>query len=227
MAQRTAQQIPRHSVPHNNNGAGYTGFSMKGSQFSHVMVILNAYINAFYNNRPLVCFDGGHMKSGGGVLYIAITLNPNKEILLLAWVIAENESTNTWRQFLRRFYEHVTPIEWAKALGPPDGSPAQLTVITDRQKGLGTAVTEVKPDYMDVWHYYCTQHLAENVRQNFDQKAEKLFRKACQVRTQAEFNKILADIKLHNPLAYDYITVIPPEKYAYYAAPLRDFPHFS
>ena len=107
-----------------DNGAGYTGFSMKGSQFSHAMVILNACINAFYNNRPLVCFDGGHMKSGGGVLYVATTLDPNEEILLLAWAIAENESTNTWRQFLRRFYEHVTPIEWAKALGPPDGLPA-------------------------------------------------------------------------------------------------------
>jgi len=75
-----------------------------------------------------------------------------------------NESTETWQFFLKSFYENVCPLEWKEACQVPEDKPINLTVITDRQKGLSTTVTDFKPDYIEIWHYHCTQHLAENVR---------------------------------------------------------------
>ena len=73
-----------------HDGAGFIGFSRKDDNtFKGAMVIPYACINAFPHCRRLVCFDGGHMKSGGGVLYVATTLDPNEEILPLVWAIGE------------------------------------------------------------------------------------------------------------------------------------------
>jgi len=53
----------------------------------------HASIQAWQVARPFICFDGGHMnESIGGILLTASTLDPDEEILVLAFVIVPAES---------------------------------------------------------------------------------------------------------------------------------------
>src|SRR5204862_348730 len=55
-----------------------------------------------------------------------------------------------------------------------------------------------------------------NVKEKFGAAIEKRFRRACKVSTKQEFNKILQDIRRIKQSAFDYISAIPAENYAFY-----------
>lgn len=168
--------------------------------------------------RPFVCFDGGHIYDYfGGVILVATTLDPDEQILILAWAVVPSESEYWWETFLTNFFR-VYSYECEDR--------SHLSVISDRAKGIVPALAKTTPRYLELWHYYCTQHLAENVSKHYGKEIEKLFRAACQVPTTRQFQDYLHQIEAINTDARRYIDGIPPEKYAYSAAPLTDFPRF-
>ena len=51
--------------------------------------------------RPLICLDGCHLKTKyGGIMLIAVGIDPNDCIYPIALVIIEVESLATWKWFL-------------------------------------------------------------------------------------------------------------------------------
>src|SRR5579871_4917125 len=107
-----------------------------------------------------------------------------------------------------------------------EGGPWPLSIISDRQKGLLPAIEELSIVDWTIKHYYCTQHLASNVKEKFGTAIEKLFRRACQVSTRQEFNKILQDIRQIKQSAFDYISAIPAENYALHTQ-TSEYPRFG
>ena len=103
----------------------------------------HASIQACQVARPFICFDGGHMnESIGGILLTALMLDPDEEILVLAFAIVPAESKEWWKYFFKFFFRCFY-IE------------GNCTVISDRAKGLKAALEEATPESASIWHYFC------------------------------------------------------------------------
>jgi len=174
----------------------------------------HASIQAWEATRPLVCFDGGHMNgNAGGILLTASTLDPDEEILILAFAIVPAESKQWWKYFFKCFF-HCFYTE------------GNLTVISDRAKGLKPALEEETPESASIWHYFCVQHLRDNVVTLHGKEMGNLFFVASEQKTTAGFDDVLNKIEAKNPACAEYIRRIPRDQYAYCAAPLKEYPRF-
>jgi hypothetical protein len=215
----TASDFAPHMLQDTDDGAYVRVFIDDDSHFNGYFIAPHACIRAQKGDlRPLVCLDGGHIYDYfGGIILVATTLDPDEQILILAWAVVPSESEYWWEVFLTNFFK-LYPYQY--------GDRSYLSVISDRAKGIVPALEKATPQYLELWHYHCTQHLAENVSKHFGKAIEKLFRAACQVPTTHQFQDYLHQIEAINPSAREYIDAIPPEKYAYSAAPLQDFPRF-
>ncbi len=38
-----------------------------------------------------------------------------------------------------------------------------LLIISDHQKGLQPAINDTTPEDLDIWYYFCTEYLRQNV----------------------------------------------------------------
>jgi hypothetical protein len=190
-------------------------------QWCHVAP--RACIHAFWHSRRFICVDGAHMKSDKNlVLLILTTLDANEEILPLMWGFARSESKESWLDFLHGFREYF--LDNLDTTEKERADFEHLTIISDRAKGLVLAIAEVLPK---AFHYHCTQHLAENVGNEFGKKIERTFRAACLAETRAKFKDFLDQIESLSAPARRYLDQIDTKHYATSYAPLVDFPRFG
>ena len=117
--------------------------------------------------RPIVSIDAAHLKSvWKGTLYIATVKSAMDEIFPFAFAItADNENTAGWKFFLENLKESC-PILCAIHPRIRCNYFSYFTFISDRDKGLIDAVSEIFPKNH---HVHCTVHIARNVLQNLDQ----------------------------------------------------------
>ena len=194
--------------------------------FDYCTVFPHATREKFWVHAPiLISVDGGRMHDNDSSLFVAMSLDGESQIIPLAFGIFPQENKENWKTFLTFILtaglsncQMVAPhsdclIEGGRFLS--DG-PHPLSIISDRQKGLLPAIEELNIADFTIKHYYCTQHLASNVKEKFGAAIEKRFRRACKVSTKQEFNKILQDIRRIKQSAFNYISVIPAENYAFY-----------
>ncbi|KAM0875264.1 hypothetical protein ACQ4PT_036948 [Festuca glaucescens] len=110
--------------------------------------------------RPIIFLDGCHLKTKfGGILLTAIGMDPNDCIFPVAFAIVEVENTSSWKWFLTALKQD---------LGIDNTAP--WTIMSDKQKGLIKAVTELFPDS---GHRFCVRHLWQNFNKNFKGEALK------------------------------------------------------
>jgi hypothetical protein len=191
--------------------------------FEWCHVAPRACIHAFWHSRRFICVDGAHMKSDNNLVLLIITmLDSNEEILPLMWGFARNESKESWLDFLHGFREYF--LDNLEMTEQERTNFEYLTIVSDRAKGLIPAISEVFPK---AFHYYCTQHLAENVGNEYGKKVERVFRTACLVDTKAKFKACLDQIESLSAPARHYLDHIDREHYATSYAPLVDFPRFG
>ncbi|KAL3515876.1 hypothetical protein ACH5RR_022778 [Cinchona calisaya] len=101
--------------------------------------------------RPVVGVDGCHLRGPyPGILLTAVGIDPNDCIYPIAYVVVEIENKNSWRWFI----EHLK-----YDLGIYDQQ--SWTFISDRQKGLGSAIHEILPR---IEHRHCVRHLHNNFK---------------------------------------------------------------
>jgi hypothetical protein len=84
-------------------------------------------------------------------------------------------------------------------------------IISDREIEL---LSDVQNVFSSLTHFYCIQHLAENVKSNYDAEAEKIFRSLSKESLENRFRKKLDILRQTNAAAADYIEAIEPERYA-------------
>lgn len=191
--------------------------------FEWCHVAPRACIHAFWHSRRFICVDGAHMKLDNNLVLLAVTtLDSNEEILPLMWGFARSESKESWLDFLRGFREYF--LDSLDTTEKERNDFEYLTIVSDRAKGLVPAVSEAFPK---AFHYHCTQHLAENVGNEFGRKVEKVFRAACLVNTKAKFKACLDQVESLSAPARRYLEQIDREHYATSYAPLVDFPRFG
>lgn len=103
----------------------------------------------------------------------------------------------------------------------------RFAIISDRGKGLDPAIAKFFPEPY-AFHYYCTQHLAENVKERFSTEIESLFRQLMQVPTISEHASIISKIFEISAAAVTYIDGIGDRShYCKAYAPLFDYPRYG
>nr|KAJ0201772.1 hypothetical protein LSAT_V11C600322670 [Lactuca sativa] len=104
--------------------------------------------------RDLLGFDGAFMKGPFlGQVLSAVGLDSNNGIYPLAYGIVESENTESWKWFLDNIGDDLDL-----------GRNSNLTFISDRQKGLHTAVEQLFPN---AEHRYCIRHIHDNMRKRW------------------------------------------------------------
>ena len=74
--------------------------------------------------RPFIGVDGCYLKGPNlGMLLVAVSMDGNHNIYLVAWAVVETENTETWCWFMDLLIEDIQK---------PEG--AVLTIMSDRQK---------------------------------------------------------------------------------------------
>jgi hypothetical protein len=100
----------------------------------------------------------------------------------------------------------------------------KLVIISDREKGLTNAVSEVLPNAK---HSHCCQHIAANVQSRFGITCRKLFWSAAYARTRAEFNTAIDAMLKESRPAATYLCSSPAKTWATYAFPLPGYGHIT
>lgn len=102
--------------------------------------------------RPYFGLDACHLKRKfNDVAAAATSVDGNNCIYPIAYGVLESENTQTWTWFLEALQ---------RAIGTPD----DLVISSDVQKGLEAAITRVYPN---AEHRECMRHLCWNFKKHF------------------------------------------------------------
>ena len=185
-----------------------------GGQFIRCWVLPRATQKAFRHCRKLVAIDGTWTK-GKYILTLLVitTVDGNGNTLPLAWALVNQENDENWSWFL----SGVTPYL-------PGLMELHAIMISDRQKGLTTAVARVLPNTI---HGHCCQHIADNISQHFSTKTVcvKLFWRAARAKTKPVFDTIMTRLAEEHLECAAYLKDIEVKSWARHAFPVRRWLH--
>ncbi|KAL5727577.1 hypothetical protein ACHQM5_000759 [Ranunculus cassubicifolius] len=144
--------------------------------------------------RPVIGVDGCFLKNYcKGELLTAIGRDGNNWMFPIAWAVVESETKDAWIWFLQQLSDDLF-------LGDGGG----LTIISDQQKGLESAIELVLPRSE---HRMCVRHVYANFRAKFSGgHLKNLYWQAAKCGTEREFNDIMDKIGAVCPEAKEYLT---------------------
>ncbi|XP_052625748.1 uncharacterized protein LOC111897900 [Lactuca sativa] len=136
-----------------------------------------------------------------GQVLSAVGLDPNNGIYPLAYGIVESENTESWKWFLDNLGDDLDL-----------GRNSNFTFISDRQKGLHTAVEQIFPN---AEHRYCIRHIHDNMRKRWRQTEyrDHLWRCASAT-TIPEFEHLMKEFSQYDKEACEWLKQIPPKHWA-------------
>ncbi|KAI9200086.1 hypothetical protein LWI28_002481 [Acer negundo] len=101
--------------------------------------------------RPILGLDGCFIKGyHTGQLLIAIGVDPNNQMYLVAYALVESECKNKWSWFLKHLTDDL-------GLNNSYG----IVWITDKQKMLIDVITE---QFLNSEHRFCVKHFYNNLK---------------------------------------------------------------
>ncbi|XP_071907708.1 uncharacterized protein [Coffea arabica] len=156
--------------------------------FERMYWSLSAMKNGFLAGcRRIIGLDGCFLKSPfGGQLLTAMGRDGNDNMFPIAMAVVEAERYDSWKWFLM-----VLKIE----VGAENGAP--WTFISDRQKGLVSAIDDVFPESE---HRYCLRHIYQNFKQKFKGKELKeYFWAAASAGNIRDFKIAMAELERADP----------------------------
>ncbi|XP_057723572.1 uncharacterized protein LOC130939487 [Arachis stenosperma] len=114
-------------------------------------------IVAFRPCKLLVQVDGTHLYGKyKGALLIAVTQDETQNIVPIAFVIVEGETSDAWEFFLTNLRRYVVTI---------DG----VGIISDRHTSIDAAIARSNGAWSPAraWHMYCIRHIGSNFLRRF------------------------------------------------------------
>ncbi|ERN07906.1 hypothetical protein AMTR_s00012p00235430 [Amborella trichopoda] len=173
----------------------------RDSVFLRLYWAFSASIRGFLNAcRPFLEVDGAQLTGRcSGVFLCATAVDANNESFPVAFAIAESESNASWTWFLTVLRRSLGEIP-------------RLTIISNRENGLQSAVKEVFPEAL---HGFCMARLSESFCKLFrNDMLRKIFWKAALACTRQEFELHMSTIEGISKEAVSWINSIPTENWA-------------
>jgi transposase-like protein len=137
------------------------------------------------------------------MLMVACGIDANDHVVPLAWALVPTENEVWWRWF----------CTYLKAAFQGIGSFKSCVLISDRDKGIASAIKEVFPIATPA---YCCQHIADNIQSKFGVKFREPFWKMARAKTRKQFREILEEVQVENGAVALYIEDIPYDLWAQY-----------
>nr|KAJ0200205.1 hypothetical protein LSAT_V11C600322570 [Lactuca sativa] len=140
--------------------------------------------------RDLLGFDGAFMKGPFlGQVLSAVGLDSNNGIYPLAYGIVESENTESWKWFLDNIGDDLDL-----------GRNSNFTFISDKKKGLHTAVEQLFPNAK---HRYCIRHIHDNMRKRWRKPEYRDHLWKCALATTIpEFEHLMKEFSQYDKEAY-------------------------
>ena len=156
----------------------------------------------FFNSTKVCGLDAVHIKARyGGVLLVLTVLDGDGHVFPVAIGIAEGENKETWGWF-------VALVKTALRI---DDGGRGIVVLSDREKGIDNAVTNLLPGAS---HSFCTYHIQKNVKALFKSSLNGLVFETAKAWTEEEFAATIEKMKEMNTAAGNNIANIDPTKWA-------------
>ncbi|XP_076909604.1 uncharacterized protein LOC143566939 [Bidens hawaiensis] len=145
--------------------------------------------------RIFVCFDP--IKKG--MLLAAIGRDANDQMYPVAWAVVEGENNDSWTWFMN---------ELKKCLGVDDDGKG-WTLVSDQQKGLVNAVTEI---WNNAEHRNCARHIYANWHKKFKgDDLKELFWRAARSYSVSDYNKAIVEMRELNADAAEAFIIQNPK----------------
>ncbi|XP_013645549.1 uncharacterized protein LOC106350173 [Brassica napus] len=150
--------------------------------------------------RPIFGLDACFLKcTTKGQLLAAVGRDAKNQMFPIAWAVVEVESEDNWVWFIEKLQVDLN-------LHDGEG----FTVISDRQKGLLNAVSNLLPM---VEHRMCARHIYANLKKNHPHRTDMKgkFWKVAKSYNIAQYNKRLDQVKAYNMSVYDSMMMKNPK----------------
>ncbi|KAL3689654.1 hypothetical protein R1sor_015963 [Riccia sorocarpa] len=141
-------------------------------------------------------------------LFLATVHDGNIQIVPLAYALAHLENFENWMWFLHNLRISIQGL-----------SSKEVFIVSDMQKGLEKAVSEVLPENP---HMHCGHHLKMNVQKHFGKVAVQVLQSLFHAPSEERFNSILEEAGNRLDCGREfvqYIRRIDPERFVRYALP--------
>ncbi|KAL3509677.1 hypothetical protein ACH5RR_029078 [Cinchona calisaya] len=164
-------------------------------RFQRMYICFEALKRGFREGcRPVIGVDGCHLRGPyPGILLTAVGIDPNDFIYPIAYAVVEIENKNSWRWFIEHLkydLEIYDQQSW--------------TFISDRQKGLGSAIHEILPR---IEHRHCVRHLHNNFKKLHPGDSLKARVWACARSTyRKRFDNEMESLKQYDEEAHKWLT---------------------
>lgn len=161
------------------------------SHFHRVFLCPAQSRSSFLHMRRFVAVDGTFLKAKFiQTLLLAVGIDGDGRILLLAWAVVESENTSSWTWFLENLKTAIPEV-------------LSTTLISDRDKGLMAADAVLGPN---VNRAICCYHLHKNFKRFRD--VESYFWPLANAKSQPEFDILMQQLAEQNAAAADYLSKI-------------------
>ena len=165
--------------------------------FMAIGVCLQGFIRVI---RPVVSIDATHLTGSlKGVLLIASAKDGDSKIYPLAFGFAASECKGSWTWFLSELKKGI-------------GSPQDLVIVSDRHRGIISAMNEVFP-YAQ--HAFCVFHIAQKFRRSSKNQslARQFFYNACYQHRRDDCDIDLQQMAACNQRYYNDVMKIGVDKF--------------
>ncbi|XP_076956792.1 uncharacterized protein LOC143632090 [Bidens hawaiensis] len=136
-----------------------------------------------------------------GQVLTAVGLDANNGIYPVAYSIVEAENKSSWTWFLQ-YLGNDLDID----------SNSYFTFISDRQKGLLPALSDVFPN---VEHRYCLRHIQESMKVKWRGNLFKdMLWKCASATTIPQFNKLMEEVRKADPSLHEWLKDIPANSWS-------------
>ncbi|KAL3502551.1 hypothetical protein ACH5RR_037000 [Cinchona calisaya] len=149
--------------------------------------------------RPVLCVDGTHLRGEyRGKLLIAVALDANNQILLVAYAIVDEEIIQSRGWFMEQLRHHVVrDLE-------------TVCIISDRHRGIVYAMSE-SPLWQEpfAYHRFCLRHVQSYLMTKYKNVEVKKLCWSLGVKLQRQkWNKYQQMIQLQHPEVWRYLADI-------------------
>jgi MuDR family transposase/MULE transposase domain/SWIM zinc finger len=207
-----------HQIIQSNPGSVAQFETDERKRFQRIFVSYYAYIRGFMSGcRPLLGLDGTHLKGKYlGILLCATGIDADGALFPLASGIVDAENHENLLWFLSQLREL-----WDLTLK----TLCELTILSDRQKGL---IEAVRTQFPGASHGFCMRHLSENFRkESKNPSLISLLWKAAYAQTQTKFEQVIFEIELISVDAAQWVLRCSPSLWASFCFEGKRYGHLT
>ncbi|KAF6135473.1 hypothetical protein GIB67_015326 [Kingdonia uniflora] len=158
--------------------------------------------------RPVIVIDETFLKGRyRRTLLTAIAIDPSNHIFLLAFLITDSETTESWTYFLEMFGSNF------------HGNDTRFVVISDKNPRIINVVPKV---FLFAIHTFCAFYISNNIKTTL--KSTRIaFRMAAEALTSIDFDKHMNAIQNTDPVGLQFILGIPKKTWSNLYIPMSRY----